>query len=84
MILLFSGLYVLLCILAFLVWHDFIAAPDEKSLTGRIVVKRKWLRVLARMSMLLFGPLWFLALILGAVYMAITHISVITFRRLTK
>lgn len=56
MILLFSGLYVLLCILAFLVWHDFIAAPDEKSLTGRIVVKRKEFRVLARMSMLLFGP----------------------------
>lgn len=84
MILLFSGLYVLLCILAFLVWHDFIAAPDEKSLTGRIVVKRKWLRVLARMSMLLFGPLWFLALILGAVHIVITRIIVTTFRRLTK
>lgn len=84
MILLFSGLYVLLCILAFLVWHDFIAAPDEKSLTGRIVVKRKEFRVLARMSMLLFGPLWFLALILGAVHIAITRIIVTTFRRLTK
>lgn len=84
MILLFSGLYVLLCILAFLVWHDFISAPDEKSLTGRIVVKRKWLRVLTRMSMLLFGPLWFLALILGAVYMAIARVIVTTFRRLTK
>ena len=81
MILLFSGLYVLLCILAFLVWHDFIAAPDEKSLTGRIVVKRKWLRVLTRMSMLLFGPLW---LILGAVYIAIARIIVTTFRMLTK
>ena len=84
MILLFSGLYVFLCILAFLVWHDFIAATDEKSLTGRIVVKRKWLRVLTRMSMLLFGPLWFLVLILGAVYMAIARIIVTTFRRLTK
>lgn len=84
MILLFSGLYVLLCILAFWGWHDFIAAPDEKSLTGRIVVKHKWLRVLARMSMLLFGPLWFLVLILGAVYMAYSHIIVTTFRMLTK
>ena len=84
MILLFSGLYVLLCILAFWGWHDFIAAPDEKSLTGRAVVKRKWLRVLVRMSMLLFGPLWFVAALLGAVLMAVTRIIVTTFRRLTK
>lgn len=84
MILLFSGLYVLLCILAFWGWHDFIAAPDEKSFTGRAVVKRKWLRVLVRMSMLLFGPLWFVAALLGAVCMAITRIIVTTFRRLTK
>ena len=84
MILLFSGLYVLLCILAFCGWHDFIAAPDEKYLTGRAVVKRKWLRVLVRMSMLLFGPLWFLVLILWAVYMAVSHVIVTTFRRLTK
>lgn len=66
MILLFSGLYVLLCILAFLVWHDFIAAPDEKSLTGRIVIKRKWLRVLTRMSML--PPMVLSAHIGGCVY----------------
>lgn len=61
-----------------------LRAPDEKSLTGRAVVKRKWLRVLVRMSMLLFGPLWFLVLILGAVYMAVNNIIVTTFRRLTK
>lgn len=67
----YSVIYVVLCIWAYWVWHDFVVSPEQVVSKSQKVVGSKTLRVLIRLSMIFLGPFWFIFLLVGLVYITI-------------